>query len=334
MTDKKYILWFKDADKDDIALVGGKGANLGEMVSFGIPVPDGFIVTSEAYYDFLEENKLRSFIHMRLKITDVHDPKQLTATAEKIQETINRGRVPDEVSRQIISAYEKMGGKFKKHVLVAVRSSATAEDLPDASFAGQQATFLNIKGEANLTDKVRECWASLFTPRAIFYREQKKFDHFKVGIAVPVQKMIQSDASGVMFTIDPMDNDKTKIIIEAVLGLGELIVQGSVTPDHYVVNKSDFDIVSKLINRQEVQLIKVGSLNKETKVNKLLQEKQKISNKHIIELAKLGRKIHQHYFFPQDIEWAIEKDKVYILQTRPVTTIKRKTKSEKRKVWV
>lgn len=332
MINKKYLVWFTEVDKDDIALVGGKGANLGEMVKTGLPVPPGFIVTSEAYYYFIEKNQLQPRIKKILKTTDVSDPKQLHQAAETIKKTVLKGKVPKDLAKEIISFYEKLSGRLK-HCLVAIRSSATAEDLPDASFAGQQETFLNVKGEANLINKVRECWASLFTPRAIFYRQEKKFDHFKVGIAVPVQKMIQSKASGVMFTVDPVINDKTKIIIEAIHGLGELIVQGAVTPDRYDVNKSDFKIAEKHINQQQIQLIKVGTLNKQTKVKTRLQKKQKISNKQIVALARLGKKIHQHYFFPQDIEWAIEKNKIYVLQTRPVTTLAKKKKKKKVKTF-
>ena len=330
MVNKKHIVWFNEVDKDDVDLVGGKGANLGEMVGFGLPVPNGFIVTSYAYFYFLKENRLELEIKRILKTSDISDPKQLHQASDSIKNLILKGSVPKDLARQIISFYEELSGRFK-HCLVAVRSSATAEDLPDASFAGQQETYLNVKGEANLVNKVRQCWASLFTPRAIFYRQEKKFDHFKVGIAVPVQKMVQSNTSGVMFTLDPVTNNKKVIIIEAVYGLGELIVQGAVTPDHYEVRKSDFKIVKKQINRQEIQLIKVGSLNKQIRVKTRLQNKQKIKDNQINDLARLGKKIHQHYFFPQDIEWAIEKNKTYILQARPVTTLDRKTENRKQK---
>jgi len=209
---------------------------------------------------------------------------------------------------------------------VAIRSSATAEDLPTASFAGQQKTFLNIKGEANVLKKVQECWASLFEARAIFYREEKGFNHFKVGLAVPIQEMIPAEISGVMFTINPVTNQKNQIIIEAVWGLGEYIVQGEVTPDTYLVEKNSLDVLSKRVEKQKVQLIKVGSLTKETSVPRRLRLKRKLTDKEIKELAALGKKIHKHYFFPQDIEWVLHKKKFYIVQSRPVTTIKEKEK--------
>jgi pyruvate,water dikinase len=332
----KQIVWFKNIHKDDIDLVGGKGANLGEMVSFGIPVPPGFIITAPAYHYFIKKNNLKKKIKHILEPVDIHDPQQLNEATQKIRQLIDNGKIPKDLSNNIIHAYEQLGGKLKQ-TPVAIRSSATAEDLPDASFAGQQETYLNVHGETNVINKVRSAWASLFTPRATFYREEKGFNHFKVGIAVPVQKMVQSSSSGVMFTIDPVTNDKSKIIIEAIWGLGELIVQGSVTPDHYKVNKSSLEIVKKQINEQDVKMIRKKTSmktskpvdNDKVKVRKQLQGKQKLSDKKIIELAKLGKKIHQHYFFPQDIEWAVEKNKLYILQTRPVTTTQRQNKEVK-----
>jgi pyruvate,water dikinase len=207
-----------------------------------------------------------------------------------------------------------------KHPLVAVRSSATAEDLPGASFAGQQATFLNVSGEANVLEKVKEAWASLFTARAIFYRVTNKFDHFKVGIAVPVQRMVQSEQSGVMFSIDPVTNDKRHIVVDAVLGLGEMIVQGAVTPDHYVLDKASLEIVEKEVNIQEKIMSRNGAKTLITPLTKEKGSKQKITDAEIVGLATLAKKMEKHYFFPQDMEWAIEKGKLYIVQTRPVTT--------------
>ncbi|MFZ5366387.1 MAG: phosphoenolpyruvate synthase [Patescibacteria group bacterium] len=358
----KFIKWFSEIDKDDIALVGGKGANLGEMVSFGIPVPPGFVVTAKAYFYFLEENNLKPQIQKILLRVDKNDPYSYSVASEKIKKLILKGIIPKDLAFEIMKSYLELGGKLK-NVLVAVRSSATAEDLPSASFAGQQASFLNIQGEANVVLKVRECWASLFEPRAIFYREEKGFDHFKVGIAVPIQKMVQSHASGVMFTIDPITQQKNRILIEAIYGLGELVVQGTVIPDRYTVDKNSLKILEKQVSNQPLQLIKVGTLNKQslllrnkqslllrnkqsllfhnkqslllrnkqTKVPKNLQDKQKITNRQIIELARLGKKIHQHYFFPQDIEWAVEKGKIYILQTRPVTTLAEKGEERRAK---
>ena len=247
----KTIVWFNEVTKEDIALVGGKGANLGEMTNADIPVPPGFIVTSDTYFDFLKQAQLNDKIRELLEPVDVDDSRQLQQIAAQVRQVISSAPIPAEIAKEIEQAYAKMGGG-----LVAVRSSATAEDLPDASFAGQQRTFLNIQGEKEVVTAVQECWASLFEARAIFYRVQQNFDHFKVGIAVPVQRMVQSEASGVMFTLEPVTSDKSKIAIEAVLGLGEMIVSGDVTPDHYIVSKDKLEITKKEIAKQEWKLIR------------------------------------------------------------------------------
>lgn len=310
---------FSDVDKDDVALVGGKGANLGEMVRADFPVPPGFIVTSKAYYAFLKENNLVTKIKHLLSTTNFTKPESLMQVSNHIKKYILDGEISQDLILEIFAQYRTLGGVLTD-TLVAVRSSATAEDLPTASFAGQQETFLNVKGEANLIQKIKQGWASLFTQRAIFYRHEHHFDHFKIGIAIVVQKMVQSEKSGVMFTIDPVTNDKAKIVIESILGLGELIVQGKVTPDHYEVDKKNMSIKLKNISIQRVSLKKIGTKNKEVVVSKKSGEKQKITDKQILELAEIGKKLEHHYYFPQDAEWAIEKNKIYIVQTRAVTT--------------
>ncbi len=317
---KPLVAFFKDLDKNDIPLVGGKGANLGEMVNAGFPVPNGFAVTVASYDLFLQENNLKERINEILKNTNRNDPAELEASSKQIERLIMKSRVPDEVAKETIKAYKKLSGKFRRS-LTAVRSSATAEDLPGASFAGQQATFLNVKGDANLLESIKGCWASLFTGRAIFYREENKIDHAKVKISVIVQKMIQSEVSGVMFSIDPVTNDKDRIIVEAVWGLGEMIVQGSVVPDTYAVQKDTYAILSKVISDQAIQLIKKGSKTIETEVPPKLRDKQKISDEEIVKLAKLAARLQEHYYYPQDIEWAKEGKELYIVQARPVTTI-------------
>ncbi|MBI2832253.1 MAG: phosphoenolpyruvate synthase [Chloroflexi bacterium] len=317
----KAIVWFNEVRKGDIGLVGGKGANLGEMTNTGIPVPPGFIVTAKAYFDFLEASNLTDKIRSLLQSLDVKDSERLQETAAKVQKLILGTPMPREIADGIKQAYREMGKG-----LVAVRSSATAEDLPDASFAGQQSTYLNIQGEDQVVAAVQKCWASLFEARAIFYREQQGYEHFKVGIAVPVQRMVQSDASGVMFTVEPTTSDRNKITIEAIHGLGEMIVSGDVTPDHYIVNKGDMKIVHKEIKSQEWKLIRAeNSKNGDTNVKVILtpEEKaqQKISDKDILEVARIGRRLEEHYQFPQDVEWAKENGKIFIVQTRPVTTL-------------
>ena len=323
------ILDFSKIDKRDIPLVGGKGANLGEMVKAGFPVPIGFAVTVVAYDTFLKENNLSIKIKKTLAEIDVNDPGQLDGASKNITGILIKSKIPDSVAREVISAYKKLSGRLK-HSLVAVRSSATAEDLPEASFAGQQETFLNIKGEASLLESIRACWASLFTARAIFYREHNKIDHEQVKISVIVQKMIQSEVSGVMFSIDPVTNEKDRIVIEAVWGLGELIVQGSVVPDRYVVQKETFSILSKEISEQNIQLVKKGHETKEVKVPKNKLNKRKLSDEDIVELARLADKLQKHYFFPQDVEWAKKGKELFIVQTRPVTTISKQTAKKAR----
>ncbi len=320
----KNILWFDEINKDDVELVGGKGANLGEMVELlGDLVPNGFMVTAPAYHRFIEHNNLADEIEDVLKTTNIERQTELTSASKKVKELIVNGDFPPDMANEIIQAYNKLGEMFGlKQSLVAIRSSATAEDLPDASFAGQQETFLNIKGEANVVNHVRKAFASLFTPRAIFYREEKGFDHFKVGLSAVVQKMIQSEVSGVMFTLDPVTNEKDKIIIEAVWGLGEYAVQGIVTPDHYKVLKKENKITEINVHPQKYQLIRQQDKNVKTKVPADKVKIQKLNSSRIVDLAEIGEKIHQHYFFPQDIEWAADKNKLYILQTRPVTTTK------------
>ncbi len=325
---QKVIVWFDEVTKKDIPLVGGKGANLGEMTNAHIPVPPGFIVTANAYHDFLQRSKLTDKIHNLLKPLDPNNSKQLQQIATKIQQVILKAPMPPELAKGINEAYVKLGGG-----LVAVRSSATAEDLPEASFAGQQRTFLNVQGEEAVITAVQACWASLFEARAIYYRHHQGFDHMKVGLAVPVQKMIESHSSGVMFTIEPVTSDGSKIVVEAVFGLGEAIVSGEVTPDLYVVDKAKQKILSKKIAQQEWQLIRNPAadgkeVNIKVTLSKATQAKQKISDDEIIQLVKLGKQIENHYNFPQDIEWAKEDNEIYIVQTRPVTTIKETTDVE------
>lgn len=315
------VLPFNKIDKDDIPYVGGKAANLGEMVQAGFPVPNGFCVTSAAYQLLIEHNNLLDTIKGILKTTDIHNNQDLQKASNKITTLIKKAKIPQELSKEIFASYEKLT-KGNKNPLVAVRSSATAEDLPDASFAGQQESFLNIKGEANLIQAIREAWASLFGARAIFYRETKGFDHFKVSLAVPVQLMIQSDVSGVAFSINPVTNNKNQIIIEAGWGLGDYIVQGVITPDHYIVNKDSFTIHSRQIVPQKVmEVYKYPSGVKKQKVKKKLINIQKLSDDLVIKLAKIINSIQEHYYFPQDIEWALQNGQLYIVQSRPITTI-------------
>ncbi len=318
---RKTLVWFNEVTKKDVALVGGKGANLGEMTNAKIPVPPGFIVTADAYFYFLQKTKLLDILRKLLEPVDVNDSKQLQEVAAQVRQVISKATIPPEIAKEIEQAYIKMG-----RGLVAVRSSATAEDLPEASFAGQQRTFLNVQGEKEVVRAVQDCWASLFEARAIFYRVQQKYDHFKIGIAVPVQRMVQSEAAGVMFTLEPETSDRSKITIEAVFGLGEMIVSGDVTPDTYIVNKDDLKIISKKIGPQGWKLVrndrgKGEEANIKVTLTPREQAQQKISDDDIATLAKLGKLLENHYQFPQDIEWAKENNQIFIVQTRPVTNI-------------
>lgn len=322
----KFVVWFNEVDKDDIAIVGGKGANLGEMTKAGFPVPPGFIVTANSYRHFLDVTHIRSKIESALNGLDVSSSAELANASKKIITRITRSEFPKEIAHEIIAAYFRLDEGLLKHACVAVRSSATAEDLPGASFAGQQETYLNVTGEASLIEKIKEAWASLFTARAIFYRATNKFDHFKVAIAVPVQRMVNSDTSGIMFTLDPVTNDKNKIVIEAIFGLGEMIVQGAVTPDHYEVEKKSLTLLSKTVKRQEKKMVKKGHGNSIVALPLSIGSKSKLTNHQILALAGIAKKLEHHYFFPQDSEWAIEKGNIYIVQTRPVTTTGNVTK--------
>ncbi len=340
---KKDIVWFDEVDKGDVGLVGGKGANLGEMTQAKLPIPFGFIVTSEAYFDFIKANNLTPQIKEVLKGLDHSNQKKLEEAAKGVQKLILDQEVPHQLATKIISYYDRLTHKEEEFLegkvssghkiahqartvhnqpLVAVRSSATAEDLPDASFAGQQETYLNVRGEAALVQKVKECWASLFTPRAIFYRDNQGYDHFKVGLAAVVQRMAQSDRSGIAFSIDPVTSDKSKIVIEAIFGLGEYIVQGKVTPDHYEVAKGSFTILKKEAKYQEKKFVKHGGENVEVKLAKTEGTKLKLTDEEIVKMAVLVKEIEDHYYFPQDIEWAIEAGRMFIVQSRPITTIK------------
>lgn len=316
------IVWFEEIGKEDIALVGGKGANLGELTRAGIPVPPGFVVTADTYFRFLEASGLKPRIVELLEHLDHRDSAALAATSETIKNLILGAEMPQDLRRQIENAYQRLGGG-----LVAVRSSATAEDLPEASFAGQQSTFLNIEGAEGVVNAVRACWASLFEARAIFYRAENRFEHMKVGIAVPVQRMVQSRRSGVMFTCEPVTSDTTKITIEAVMGLGEAIVSGSVSPDHYLVDKATLRIIEKTVGDQQRQLVldpkATDPLHRNVWVDLPPEQrgKQKLTDEEIVALARIGRKVEEHYGSIQDIEWAEEGGKFYLVQSRPVTTL-------------
>ena len=321
-----HVLWFKQIRKEDIPIVGGKGANLGEMYHAEIPVPNGFVVTSGAYFDFVKTTSLKQKILTELSGMDVNDSKELQAASKRIKTAIMAAEMPEKLKKEIREYYQELSGTHDR--LVAVRSSATAEDLPDASFAGQQETYLNITGYENVVKNVQKCWASLFEARAIFYRSTNGYDHLKVGIAVPVQLMVQSDVSGIMFTVNPLTNNRDEVSIEAAYGLGQPVVSGEVTPDQFIIDKKTVKIKSKHLSKQTWQL----TLHGKTPISKAFQEKQKMSDAFVRKLSKIGINIEEHYGRPQDIEWGMENNKLYIVQSRPVTTLNKEEKGEVRQI--
>jgi pyruvate,water dikinase len=323
----KIIYWFSELTKDDLLKVGGKGANLGELTNAGFPVPPGFCVSADCYYEFIKENGIDKLIKALEKI-DVKDIEKLRKASQELKEAILSAPISDDVYEEITKAYDTLCKRFGKEIYVAVRSSATAEDVPSASFAGLHATFLNVKGKDNVVKAVKRCWASLFEPRAIFYRVEKGFSHSRVAISAVVQTMVESEKSGVAFSVDPISQDKNKIVIEAVYGLGEAIVSGEVTPDKYILHKGLLKIIDKKISKQEKMLVRADGESEWTKVKSDLVNQQKIPDPQIIRLGKIIRDIEKHYNFPQDIEWAIYGSDIYIVQSRPITTLSKEVEEE------
>ncbi|MEM2784217.1 MAG: phosphoenolpyruvate synthase, partial [Nitrososphaerota archaeon] len=339
---EKLILWFEEVRKEDVPLVGGKNANLGEMINAGIPVPPGFAITAYAYKKFITETGIAEKIYeiIKEKVVDPNNPEQYEQASKEIRKLIEATPMPKEIENEIRKAYKQLSKKVGAvEVSVAVRSSATAEDLPDASFAGQQETYLNVNGESEVLEKVQKCWSSLFTPRAIFYRTQKGFPHEKVLISVAVQKMVNSRSAGVMFTINPVTGDRNQIVIEGNWGLGESVVSGAVSPDDFIVDKNNFNIIEKRISTKAVEYIRDPKTGKTIHAT-IPTERQNapcLSDEEIIYLAKLAKRIEEHYGRPQDIEWAIDKDgkfpdNIFIVQSRPETVWS--LKEEKPKVEV
>jgi len=329
------IKWFQEISKEDVEIVGGKGANLGEMTNAGLPIPPGFVVTAQTYKEFIKKSGIRDKILDMLKGLDLEDTAKLQETAKAIQELIISSPIPGKIQLEIKESYMIVGAHERseaadivegKEEFVACRSSATAEDLPEASFAGQQATFLNVKGEDACVEAVRKCWASLFTARAIYYRAKNNFPTEKVLIAVVVQKMVNSDKSGVMFSINPATNNASEIVIEGAFGLGEAVVSGAVNPDLYIIDKESLKVKTVEVKEQGIKIIKDPETG-ETVKKKLTRDeeaKQVCDEKEIRELARLAKNIEKHYGNPQDMEWAIENKEFFIVQARAVTTFKPK----------
>ncbi|MBU2235907.1 hypothetical protein KKA01_02495 [Patescibacteria group bacterium] len=313
----KFTKTFSQLNKQSVAEAGGKGAQLGEMTTKKLPVPPGFVVLAGTFDRFLKETDLDVEIDAQLKKVNLKDINSVDRYSNVIRDLIHDFKVPEDIKKEITASFDKLKTKY-----VAVRSSATAEDSSIASWAGELETYLFVT-KANLTEMVRKCWSSLFTPRAIFYRFEKKLHKTKVSVGVVVQKMVNSEISGVVFTAHPVTNDRNQIVIEAGYGQGEAIVSGQITPDTYVIDKKENTILDINISEQKEMIVQNGTKGvKNMKVPKAKQEKQKLSGKQIIQLSQICEEIEKHYKHPQDIEWALEKNKIYITQSRPITTLK------------
>jgi pyruvate,water dikinase len=325
----KRILWFEELSKEDIPLVGGKNANLGELLRAKISVPPGYAITAHAYHEFITKTGIAEEIYKTIEqiVTDVNDPKQYEEASKRIRKLIESTSMPSEIAKEIKAAYSELDERIgMKDVFVAVRSSATAEDLPDASFAGQQETFLNVKGRGDLIDKTIKCWSSLFTPRAIYYRNQKYFSQEQVLISVGVQKMVNAKAAGVIFTLNPVTGESNQIVIEANWGLGESVVSGSVTPDLYILDKHTLKMIDKKIAKKTVEYIRDLKTGKtiHCAVPATRQEQPCLNEEELIRLTEIARSIEEHYGRAQDIEFSIDQDlpfpeNLFIVQARPET---------------
>ncbi|WP_313071491.1 PEP/pyruvate-binding domain-containing protein [Lacrimispora sp.] len=299
-----------------LEMVGGKGMSLSKLLTAGIPVPDGFHVTIAAYQNFVKANHIQPHINKQLDCIDFNNTKLLEDVSRQIGMLFHEGKIPQEVAAEIKTAYAKLGS-----IAVAVRSSATTEDLPDASFAGQQETYLNIQGENEVITSIKRCWASLWTARAIVYRMKNNIRQEGVALAVVVQKLAFSDASGVMFTLNPLNGRRGEMIINAAWGLGESVVSSLVIPDTIVVDKKAQRIVSYQAASKEIMTVRTSYGTEETEVSKRLRKKHALTSNQVMRLTQLGKRIEQYYQMPMDIEWALEKDTLYIVQARPITVL-------------
>lgn len=322
-----WILWFDQLGQGDLPLVGGKNASLGELLRAGIPVPPGFAITTRAFDSFLDQTGIRPKIASLLRRIHLEPSQQIDQISAEIRSIIEGANVSWELEDEIGIAYRKLSRMCQIPALpVAVRSSATAEDLPHASFAGQQDTFLWVRGMDDLIASIKRCWSSLFGTRALAYRIKMGFPHEKISISVGIQKMVNSWNAGVMFTIDPATGDPSRIVIDANWGFGESVVSGECTPDQFVVDKITLQIVSKTISRKHCYF----TMDPETQTVQKLpipderQENQCMLDEDVVNLARMGKAVEAHYGKPMDIEWAIDKDlmapgNVFILQSRPET---------------
>ncbi|MBI2984026.1 MAG: PEP/pyruvate-binding domain-containing protein [Candidatus Kerfeldbacteria bacterium] len=311
----KFTKPFRLLSRTDVALAGGKGASLGEMARAGIPVPSGFVVLTTAFESFLDETDIDVEIEAQLHKINVRDVNSIERVSEDIRGQIMSVDMPTDIAKETRLAFVALQAPT-----VAVRSSATAEDAAAASWAGELESYLNVT-KKDLLSAVQKCWASLFTPRAIFYRFENKLHRTKVSVAVVVQAMIQSDVSGICFTVHPVTKDYDQMVIEAGWGLGEAIVGGKITPDTYVIHKKGWEILDINVSEQKKIIVRGQHGTIERPVPPAKKTKQKLSKIQILALSKLCAKIENHYRRPQDIEWAWQRGNFYILQSRPITTL-------------
>lgn len=316
--EERLCVLFSEICRKDVSLVGGKGANLGDLAQAGLPVPSGFIISSLAYRQVIECCRLGASIKELLSGLNYASAAQLQEAERQIRSLFENIPIDDKLRDLILDRYRSLG----TDVRVAVRSSATAEDLAGASFAGQQETLLNVVGEESLLNAVRRCWSSLYTSQAMFYRHQKGFDSSCVLMALVVQRMIDSEKSGVIFTVDPVLRNQFNMIVEAVWGLGEGIVSGVITPDHYKIDRETFEVIDRLVPDKQLMFCRSGDEGiVRVDVTGDKRSAQVLTDNELKELVRLGDRVERHFGCPQDIEWAIEGGAISLLQSRPITCL-------------
>lgn len=312
-----FTLSLNQLNKNATHVAGGKGANLGELMRIGMPVPSGFVILAQAFERFLRETDINVEIETMWKRINIKDIESVEESSEILKDLILKAKMPKDIEKEILTAFKKLKAKY-----VAVRSSATAEDSKIDAWAGQLETFLDSTRK-NLIENINKCWASLYTPRALFYRVKRGLRRKKVSVAVVVQKMIPSEVSGVCFTVHPVTKDKNQMIIEAAWGLGEILVQGLITPDTYIVDKTNWKTLDINVNEQKKMITRNKKDTGQVLIPKSKQDKQKLLGREIIKLAKLCSRIEKHYKDPQDIEWAKDgkTGKLFVTQSRPITAL-------------
>lgn len=316
----KLLVWFHEVDHDDVSLIGAKAAKLGDLARSDFPIPEGFVVTSTAYFSFLKENNLQQGVADLLAKVNFSDTKSLDAISLQIKKKIIEGKISPELSESVFLAYRKLGNSFFRHIPVTIHSSNTSEKEQNNASTDVGASFYLVHGEASVLVRIKEAWASFFDPRALWYRHEKHIGSFSVGVAVTVQKMIEAEKSGVMYTYNLLTGDKTHIVIEAVFGERARDTYEGINPDYYEVAKNTNEITFKRISDQGLYLQKKREGTKKIMIARRQQHIQKLTNEQIISLAKLGASIEKHFYFPQEVQWVIAKKKIYVTKISPITT--------------